>query len=182
MLPTDRAQTFANAPIEDLLSVLLRQLKRPLATQGFKLTDAEANRMASERVAGKVPQRSIELVAALETIVEESEAVLAGFGLTFQTSFDADMSTLGGWETTAEFLDVANEKGNAELRITLGAALDMAFVGDDRYAPYLLFLAAGDHEDETVIAKRILAFVTDIPVDNNPNWLNQVRAWLDDNS
>ena len=74
MLPTDRAQTFANAPIEDLLSVLLRQLKRPLAAQGFKLTDAEANRMASERVAGKVPQRSIELVAALETIVEESEA------------------------------------------------------------------------------------------------------------
>lgn len=180
MLPTDRAQTFANAPIEDLLSVLLRQLKRPLGMQGFKLTDSEANRMASERVAGKIPQRSIELVGALEAIVHESEQVLAQYGLTFETSFDADLSTIGGWETTAEFLEIANEKANAELRITLGAALDMAFVGDARYAHYLLFLATGERDDETVIAKRILTFVTDIPAET-PDWLNQVRSWLDDN-
>ena len=179
MLPTDRAQTFANAPMQDLLSVLLRQLKRPLGTQGFKLTDAEANRLATERVEGKIPQRSLELVAALESIVQESEAVLSELGLTFQTSFDADLSTIGNWQTTAEFLDIANEKSNAELRITLGAALDMAFVGDDQYAPYLFFLAEGDHGDETVIAKRILNFVTGIPLDK-PDWLKQVRSWLDD--
>ncbi len=179
MLPTDRAQTFANAPMQDLLSVLLRQLKRPLGTQGFKLTDAEANRLATERVDGKIPQRSLELVAALEGIVRESEGVLSDLGLTFQTSFDADLSTIGNWQTTAEFLDIANEKSNAELRITLGAALDMAFVGDNQYAPYLLFLAEGDHGDETVIAKRILSFSTGIPVDR-PDWLKQVRSWLDD--
>ncbi len=180
MLPTDRAQTFANAPMQDLLSVLLRQLKRPLATQGFKLTDAEANRLATERVDGKIPQRSLELVAALESIVHESETVLADLELTFQTSFDADLSIIGNWHTTAEFLDIANEKSNAELRITLGSALDMAFVGDDQYAPYLLFLAEGDHGDETVIAQRILSFATGIAVDK-PDWLKQVRSWLDDN-
>ena len=179
MLPTDRAQTFANAPMQDMLSVLLRQLKRPLGTQGFKLTDAEANRLATERVAGKIPQRSLELVAALEGIVRESEAVLADLGLTFLTSLDADMSTLGGWETTAEFLELANEKANAELRITLGAALDMAFVGDEQYAPYLLFLAAGNYGDETVIAQRILAFTTGIPA-GAPDWLKRVRSYLDD--
>ena len=179
MLPTDRAHTFANAPMQDLLSVLLRQLKRPLGTQGFKLTDAEANRLATERVEGKIPQRSLELVAALEGIVHESEAVLTGLGLTFVTSLDADMSTLGGWQTTAEFLEIANEKTNAELRITLGAALDMAFVGDEQYAPYLLFLAEGDHGDETVIAQRILAFTTGIPVGSS-DWLQRVRSWLDD--
>jgi hypothetical protein len=181
MLPTNHAHTFANAPIQDLLSVLLRQLKRPLATQGFKLTDAEANRLATERVEGKIPQRSLELVAALEEIVRESEAVLADLGLTFQTSFDADLSTIGNWQTTAEFLDIANEKSNAELRITLGAALDMAFVGDDQYAPYLLFLAEGDHGDETVIAQRILSFTTGIKADQ-PDWLKQVRSWLDDSA
>jgi len=179
MLPTDRAHTFANAPMQDLLSVLLRQLKRPLGTQGFKLTDAEANRLAAERVHGKIPQRSLELVAALEGIVRESEAVLAGMGLTFLTSLDVDMSTLGGWQTTAEFLELANEKANAELRITLGAALDMAFVGDEQYAPYLLFLAEGDHGDETVIARRILAFTTEIPT-GSADWLKRVRSWLDD--
>ena len=181
MQPTDRAHTFANAPMQDLLSVLLRQLKRPLGTQGFKLTDAEAHRLATERVEGKTPQRSLVLVAALEDVVRESEAVLANLGLTFLTSLDADMSTLGGWQTTAEFLDLANEKANAELRITLGAALDMAFVGDDQYAPYLLFLAEGDHGDETIIAQRILAFVTEIPLGAD-DWLKRVRSWLDDNA
>ena len=181
MLPTDRAHTFANAPMQDLLSVLLRQLKRPLGTQGFKLTNAEANRLATERVDGKIPQRSLELVAALEEIVRESEAVLAGFGLTFLTSLDADMNTIGGWETTAEFLELANEKGNAELRITLGAALDMAFVGDEQYAPYLLFLAGGDYGDETVIAQRVLAFTTGVPV-GTADWLKRVRSWLDDSA
>ncbi len=181
MLPNDRAHTFADAPMADLLSVLLRQLKRPLGTQGFKLTDAEANRLATERVEGKIPQRSLELVAALESIVQESEVVLSDLGLTFQTSFDADLSTIGNWQTTAEFLDIANEKSNAELRITLGAALDMAFVGDDQYAHYLLFLAEGDHGDETVIAKRILSFTTGIAVDK-PDWLKQVRSWLDDST
>ena len=181
MLPADRAHTFANAPMQDLLSVLLRQLKRPLGTQGFKLTDAEANRLAAERVEGKIPQRSLELVAALEGIVRESEAVLAGFGLTFLSALDADMSTLGGWQTTAEFLDLANEKANAELRITLGAALDMAFVGDEQYAPYLLFLAEGDHGDEAIIAQRILAFVTGIPLGAD-DWIKRVRSWLDDSA
>jgi len=181
MLPTDRAHTFADAPMANLLSVLLRQLKRPLGTQGFKLTDAESHRLANERVEGKIPQRSLELVAALEGIVQESEAVLADLGLTFQTSLDADLSTIGNWQTTAEFLDIANEKSNAELRITLGAALDMAFVGDDQYAPYLLFLAEGDHGDETVIAKRILSFVTGITTDKS-DWIKQVRSWLDDSA
>jgi hypothetical protein len=181
MLPNDHAQTFANAPIADLLSILLRQLKRPLGTKGFKLTDAEANRLANERVAGKTPQRTIELVTALEGVLEESLKVLAGMGLNFQTSLTADLSKLGGWETTAEFLELANEKGNAELRITLAAALDMAFVGDARYAPYLRFLAEGDFGDETVIAQRILSFVTGIPQDR-PNWLAQVSSWLDDSA
>ncbi len=181
LLPADRAHSFANAPIDDLLGVLLRQLKRPLAVHGFKLTDAEANRLASERVAGKIPQRTLDLVATLEKIMQESEAVLRNLGLTFQSSLDADMNTIGGWETTAEFLDLANEKVNAELRITLAAALDMAFVGDARYAHYLMFLAGGDYGDETVIARRALSFVTGIPT-SAADWLAQVRSWLDDSS
>lgn len=178
MLPDERGQTFAQAPLADVLSILLRQLKRPLGTQGFKLTDADANRLATERVNGAVPAGTPELSAALAGVVQESETVLAGFGLTFQTALKADMNTIGGWETTAEFLELANEKANAELRITLGAALDMAFTGNARYAQYLLYLAANDFGDETVIARRVLSFISGIPQASN-HWLADIAAWLD---
>jgi hypothetical protein len=157
MLPPDRAQTFANAPIDDLLGVLLRQMRRPLAAQGFTINDNDAVRVASERAAGDVPAETPALLVALAGVVNESLAVLRGLGLTFEQSLDADMTTIGGWQTTAEFLNIANEKSNAELRITLGAALTLAF-GDAQFKPLLTYLAAGSYGDETVIAQRALQF------------------------
>ena len=176
MLPQDRARTFENAPLDDLLGVLLRQLKRPLATQGFHLTDTEAEHLAVEQAAGREVPRQADLLAALSAVVKESETVLAGMGLTFQQSLEADMSTLGGWETTAEFLDLANEKSNAELRITLGSALALAFGGEKRFAADLLYLASGDYSDETVIARRALAFASGIEA-SAPDALSRFRAW-----
>ncbi len=154
MPPGDRAQTFADAPLDELLAVLLRQLKRPLAAHGISLTDAEAERLAQDRTAGKALTLA-ELPQALAAVVHESEAALATMGLTFTQSLDTPMDALSGWESTSEFLELANEKSNAELRITLGAALALAF-GDDQFRPYLRHLAEGDYGDETVIAKRVL--------------------------
>jgi hypothetical protein len=153
-MSADHAQTFANAPLDELLSVLLRQLKRPLATYGITLTDTEAERLAAERIAGK-PLSLPALLPALVNIVGESEAVLAKMGLTFIASLDTPMDRVSGWETTAEFLDLANEKSNAELRIVLGAALLWAF-GDQQYASYMKHLANGDYGDETAIVGRIM--------------------------
>lgn len=178
MPPIDRAHTFAVAPLEELLSVLLRQLKRPLGTQGFKLTDSDAHRLGQERVQGQVSDPTPELVAALAGLVRESQAVLAGWGLTFQKSLDADLSTIGGWQTTAEFLEIANEKSNAELRITLASALGLVFGGDKLYVPDLLFLAGGDYGDESVIARRVLTFAAGVEA-SALNWLAQVRAWAE---
>jgi hypothetical protein len=176
MLPPDRAQTFANAPIEDLLYVLLRQLKRPLDTHGVVLTDAQARELAANRVAGKSPDNPA-LLPALVGIVTESEAVLRDMGLSFIQSLDTPMDKLPGWETTADFLELANEKANAELRITLGAALALALGGERRFVPYLLHVAAGDYGDETSIARRALLFVTGIPLDA-PDALEQARQKL----
>jgi hypothetical protein len=156
MLPPDRAQTFANAPLDELLSVLLRQLKRPLAAHGFSLTDADAERWTKARVAGE-KDTPPDLLPALAAVVAESESVVAGMGLTFVKSLDTPMDQVAGWETTAEFLELANEKSNAELRITLGAALALAF-GEGRFRPYLQHLADGDYGDETIIARRVLDF------------------------
>lgn len=154
MPPVDRAQTFADAPLDELLSVLLRQLKRPLAAHGIQLTDADAQRLAQDRVTGK-PLMLIELPAALTAIVSESEAALAKMGLTFTQSLDTPMDELSGWESTSDFLELANEKSNAELRITLGAALALAF-GERKFIPYLQHLSEGDYGDESVIARRVL--------------------------
>ncbi|MEZ4671884.1 MAG: hypothetical protein R3E39_28605 [Anaerolineae bacterium] len=176
MEPTDRAHTFEGAPLDELLSVLLRQLKRPLGTQGFKLTDAEANEMALQRVQGAAVKCSPELLAALAGVVQESQTVLARWGLTFQKALDADLSSIGGWQTTAEFLDIANEKSNAELRITLGSALGLVFGGDKQYAPDLLFLARGDYGDESVIARRVLTFAAGVDISGS-DWLTRVKAW-----
>jgi hypothetical protein len=156
MLPPDRAQSFADMAIEQLLSVLLRQLKRPLASHGVHLTDAEAERLAHNRAAGKLLDLP-PLIPALVALVTESELVLSGIGFAFIESLDTPMEHVPGWETTAEFLDIANEKSNAELRITLGAALALAF-GEEKYAPYLRHLAEGEYGDETIIAQRALAF------------------------
>lgn len=176
MLPQDRARTFENAPLDDLLGVLLRQLKRPLAAHAFDFTDAEAQQLAAERVAGQESPRRADLLAALSAVVTESEAVLSGIGLTFQKSLDADMNDVGGWETTAEFLELANEKSNAELRITLGSALALAFDGDKHFANDLLFLATGDYGDETVIARRILSFASSVD-SRDSDWLARIKVW-----
>jgi hypothetical protein len=154
MPPVDRGQTFADAPLEELLSVLLRQLKRPLAVHRIQLTDADAERLAQDRAADK-PLTFPELPAALVAVVSESEAVLATMGLTFTQSLDTPMDALSGWESTSEFLELANEKSNAELRITLGSALALAF-GEGKFVPYLQHLAGSDYGDESVIARRVL--------------------------
>lgn len=154
MPPGDRAQTFADAPLDELLSVLLRQLKRPLAAHGIQLTDADAERLVQDRLDGK-PLTLTNLPAALVAVVSESEAALATMGLTFTESLDTPMDALHGWESTSDFLALANEKSNAELRITVGAALALVF-GEGKFLPYLQHLANGDYGDESVIARRVL--------------------------
>jgi hypothetical protein len=156
LLP-DHAQTFANAPMQDVLYVVLRQLRRPLAANGAEISDAEAQALAAARIKGEALARA-DLIPALVAVVEESESVLAALGLTYTQSLDTDMATLDGWETTAEFIDLAERKSNAELRITLAAGMALAYGDERRHLPYLIHTANGDYGDETSIAGRCLIF------------------------
>jgi hypothetical protein len=171
---TDPAETFATLSIGELLTVLLKQMKRPLASVGVTIADDEAKRCVQSRIEGRW-QEPPGLLQGLAAAIKESEAVLARWGLTFQQSLDTPMDKIPGWETTAEFLELANEKANAELRITLGAALTLALGGERGFVPYLEHLAAGEYGDETVIARRVLAFsnqqsaVSDQPKHNTDN-------------
>lgn len=156
MLPI-RQSAFATAPLSDVVAVLLRQLRRPLAAHGVKFTDAEAVSMGSDLVA-RHPGFSVPpmLKSGLAAVIAESEAVLAGLGLVFPASLDQPMEAVPGWTTTSEFLELANEKANAELRIGAAAALELV-CGVDAHRPHLLALAARPADDvDGILARRVL--------------------------
>ncbi len=177
MPPLDRASAFASAPLADLFSILLRQLKRPMAAHGLTLTDADANRIAAALAQREAFPESVALSTSLAALAEESAIVLRGMGLaSYEQSLDTQMNAISGWQSTAEFLDIANEKTNAELRISLSGALLLA-QGDRRWGTALLHVAAGDYDDETAIACRALAFAAGIAPDS-PDFLPQITSWL----
>jgi hypothetical protein len=179
MVP-NRAQALAKAPITDLLTILLRQFKRPLATQGVTLTDADAQALA-EAIAQRAPDSDLRAAvrAALIVLIDESESVLAQWHLRFEQSLDTTLDKLPGWDSTAEFLAIANEKANAELRIAAGAAL-LTTMGDLRHADKLLLMYERDEGDpDALIGKRMLSFVAGIDP-NAKYWRVLAKVWLDE--
>jgi hypothetical protein len=158
----DRGPTLANAPIEDLLTILLRQFRRPLAAQGVTISDADAAQIAADLAARTpdMPQRSA-IREALVAVIAESEAVLGKWGLSFETALNTTMDAMPGWETTAEFLEIASEKANAELRIAAGAALLLA-LGDARHRDKIAHQIKRDPRGtEAQIGARIVKLVAD---------------------
>lgn len=172
----DREQALDNAPLSDLLVILLRQYKRLLAERGIELTEAAIQTLAHQLAEGTPPDEPAVRTALID-MVEESVAVLARRNMTFAQALATDMADVPGWTTTAEFLEIANEKGNAELRIASASAL-LAALGDLRYAEYLLTAIAHEpHEIETAAAKQVLAHASGI-VPNARDWAALVHDWL----
>jgi len=163
MLP-DRDSALANAPLDDLLKILLRQFRRPLVAHGVELAEAEIDSLAAD-ISARAPETPLRanVRAALVAAVAESEAVLARWGLSFEQALVTEMDQIPGWETTAEFLALAEEKANAELRIAVGAAL-LAALGDVRHADKLFALYEHDpHDPEAQIGQRLLSFAAQEP-------------------
>lgn len=174
----DRATVLNSAPLVDLIVVLLRQYKRLLAERGIELTEAHIRDIAQQAAdRAPLPPPAHDARAALVALVEESVAVLARWQLTYPQALKTTMNEMPGWETTSEFLEIANEKGNAEMRIASGAAL-VAALGDLRFADYLL--ATIDHdpaEIDAVVARRILLLLSGVD-GAAADWRAQITAWL----
>ena len=164
-LPT-RQSAFENAPMQDLMDVLLRQFTRPLASVGIELDTTTINQVAQDVAEGRSLDNTGETICVgLTRVVKTSEDWFTEKGFTWERSMATEMGDMPGWETTAEFLELANEKSNHELRIAGASALLVA-MGADSYKDRLLFLAANPHLDEVsaVMATRILEFVEDSTV------------------
>lgn len=177
MLP-DRSAPLYAAPLNDLLAMLLRQFRRLLAEKGVELDDPAMRAMAQAACERQYSADNVPTVKdMLAAIIAESEAVLTRWNLTFSQALVTQMDAIPGWESTSDFLEIANEKSNAELRIAAGATL-LAGLNDYRYTPYLL--AALDYapdEVETIIARRVLLFASGINGDA-ADWRDQIGRWV----
>lgn len=182
----DRATNIESWDIDALTLILFRQFKRLLADKGVNLTDSEMQAIADSVAKRDVSAERVQsITVALDVLIGESIAVLSGYGLSFAQSLATDMTNLTHlWNTTADFLSVANEKGNAEIRISAGSAL-ATLLGDYRHIDNLIIAidhdihALGTLDVDAMICKRALLFIARI-AQPDPNWLDKARAWVDD--
>lgn len=176
-MPPNTTQPLHTAPISELAVLLLKQFKRLLAEQGLNLTNEHLETLG-ERCATYQPDERIQpiLDRLAERVAESETELLTRFNRTFEQALATDMTHIGGWQTTAEFLELANYKSNAELRISAGATLMMLF-GDGRYSVHLWAVIrqdAGVWDVDASLAKRALchAYRVDALADD---WQDQVK-------
>jgi hypothetical protein len=177
----DRPNPVEAWPFDQLVTTLLKQFKRPLASYGVALADAEAQVIGKAVSSRDSLPESVQVIRdALVVVIAESEAVLSQHGLTFAQSLKTGMDMLPGWESTADFLALADEKANAEIRIGAGSAL-LAALGDLRYADNLFDqLENAPDEAEAAIARRVLLFLSGADA-TTPEGLEQARRWVEQN-
>jgi len=178
------AEQLKKVPLSILVTDLLKQFNKPtlLAQRNVTLTKAEMDAIGEALVNRKtLPEKVTGINAAMADIVNESVTVLdEKFGLTFEQALNTtDISSVAEWETTADFLEIANEKSNAELRISAGCSL-MAFLGDASLAKHLLTVIhvdAGANDVDAMIAKRALSHHTGVDIDA-VDWVARVKEKL----
>ena len=142
----------------------------------------EARELAGAMDSGKGHAKADPATHRIAEIVDSRLAELQSrWRIDFPTSLRADMTSIGTWRSTAEFLELANDKAVAETDIVLGSAL-LAAAGRRGYAPYLLDALefdAGAFDIDGVIARRILLHISGVD-GARADWLAQVRRWLHD--
>ena len=180
-MPPNPALALLNAPLADLIAVLYKQFSRLLAQAGIALStqevaalaEAAAQRQPLPPVAERIRERLAELVR------ESEHELQARFQMSFAQALSSDMSAVRGWETTAEFLELANHKSNAELRISAASSL-LLMLGDGRFAHHALTVVdqdGGVMDVDACFARRGLCHYAHVPP-SAEDWLEQVRAAL----
>ena len=183
MPPANPAEKLKNAPLADLVGLLLKQFQRLLTERGLPLTTAQiadiGERMEKEQ---PLPAEFLDLICYLGEMVTESvDELQMRFGMSFAQSLHTQMDAIGGWETTGEFLDLANHKSNAELRISAGATL-LVLLAEADYVPYLLAVIEADGgvmDVDAALAQRALCHLAGISP-HAEDWLAQIQHWWQD--
>lgn len=176
----DPAAELRNAPIGDIFNLLLTQFKRLMVERKVKISAHDIRHYADSVTKHALsPADAAPMIKVMDELISESEQELQQrFSFSFAQSLGTDMTDIDMWETTADFLELANIKSNAELRISAGSAL-MCLLGDYRYVHHLLTVIEQDPnitDVDAVIAKRALVHAARIEADA-ADWLSRVRKW-----
>lgn len=181
MPPANPAEKLKQAPLEDLAGLLMKQFQRLLAERGLPLTTAQIGDIG-ERIAYSqpLPPELTDLSTHLcELVAESVHELQTRFGMSFDKALHTQMDAIGGWETTGEFIDLANHKSNAELRISAGSTL-LVMLGDAVYVPYLLSVIDADQgvmDVDAALAQRALCHLTGTHPED-ADWLASVQTRL----
>lgn len=183
MPPANPAEKLKNAPLADLVGLLLKQFQRLLSDRGLALTTAQIADIG-EHVEKRQPLSAefADVVRHLGDMVTESvDELQTRFGLSFAQSLHTQMDAIGGWETTGEFLELANHKSNAELRISAGSTL-LVMLAEADYVPYLLAVIEADDgimDVDAALAQRALCHLAGV-TPHAEDWLAQIVLWWQD--
>ncbi|MGB1285153.1 MAG: hypothetical protein ACPG7F_01360 [Aggregatilineales bacterium] len=182
MPPPNPAEKLYHAPLSDLAVLLLKQFARLLTDRDIplKIPEMTAIGMAIE-ADNTLPEKSLQLITVLETLIHESEKELqTRFEMTFAASLATDMDAIDNWESTGEFIELANYKSNAELRISAAATL-LTLFGVYTHTHHLLTVIAADNgidDVDAVLAKRALTHASGIDI-RTQDELVLIHGWLD---
>ncbi len=179
-MSSDNLDRLAKAPLQEILHLLLRQLDGALTRRDPSLGARPSRDLIAALEAGQTPASVNALAAVLIRIVEDNLKILHDrLSADFAGSLAADIAQLTGWESTADFLAIADEKAQAEQEIAIASALLLA-CGRIEYASYLIEVIeddAGALDVDAVIARRMLLHVGAID-DADADAPSQARAWL----
>ncbi len=180
-----RAGHYMNEPFARLVSSLLRSMRAALKQQGVIYTDAEtepiAEKILNQTLQTGQPELFERLKTGLQTLLETNESALARLGLTFEQSLKTEMNGLKGWESTSDFLEIANIKISAETRIAFTSNL-LILMGDRSRRHYTWYLAKLAWQNpsadiENIFALRALSHISGISLET-PDVLAQLKTWL----
>jgi len=182
MPPPNPAQKLFDAPYADLVVVLLKQFTRLLKAQQVTLTTPQLTQVGEDAEAKQSSEDIDRIRPLLRQFVQESVNELHE-RFEFTTYYEAlthDMTAMDGWETTGEFLEIANIKSNAELRISAASTLLVMF-GERTYGTYLLDIIrvdAGVHDVDAAFAIRALVHTGGITYSKDPFWFEAIEKWI----
>ncbi|MCY4072669.1 MAG: hypothetical protein OXG60_15350 [Chloroflexi bacterium] len=183
-MSSETLKELAQAPLQEILHLLLRQLDGALTGRDPSLGTHPSRDLIAALEAGETPENVKDLAAVLMALVEDNLKILRHrLSVDFAGSLAADITQLTGWESTADFLSIADEKAQAEQAIVIASALLLA-CGRSEYASYLIEVIeddAGALDVDAVIARRMLLHVGAID-SADADAPSQARAWLRDQS
>ncbi len=181
-MPASPADRLGKAPLSEIILVLLQYFHAPLAENDLTLGAEEARELAQALSSGRRRLRADALTQTIANLVDDCLTTLrVRWRMDFPTALRAELSDIGPWQSTAEFLELANDKAEAETQIALGAALLVA-TGRSEYTPYLINVIdhdAGASDLEATVARRVLLHVSGIDGAQG-DWLAQVKRWIGD--